>query len=185
MKHVLAALLVLLPAAPAAAGPAQIVLIRHGEKPPEGNGLDVPGQERAAAYVAYFQIRPEMLQFGKPVAIYAQGAKSAEKSQRPVQTVKPLADALKLPVIDKYTREEFAKMVQEIQNNRAYDGKMVLICWEHHVILNIAKAFGARDLPERWHGHVFDRSWVLTFASDGSVGFRNLPQRLMFGDSKE
>lgn len=36
------------------AAPAQIIIIRHAEKPPEGNQLSIKGMERAAALIPFF-----------------------------------------------------------------------------------------------------------------------------------
>jgi hypothetical protein len=169
----------------AEAGPAQVILIRHAEKPPEGDELSLKGQERAAALVPYFLGTPELLEYKAPVAIYAQGPKKEGSSRRPVETVRPLADALKLQVIDRFTHDDFPQMVAEIVADPKYEGRSVLICWEHKVIPDIARAFGAKDAPDTWHGHVFDRTWVITFKPSGKAAFKNLPQKLMYGDSSE
>jgi hypothetical protein len=170
--------------APLAAKPAQVILIRHGEKPPEGHELSLRGRERAAALVPFFQGDERVLEFGTPVAIYAQPVTDKNKSRRPVQTVQALADALKLKVIERFAHEDYAKMVEEILTKPAYDGKMVLVCWEHHVIPDIVKALGV-DGPPRWHGDVFDRLWVVRFHKDGAIKFHNLPQKLLYGDTTE
>jgi hypothetical protein len=180
-----AVLLLVCVAGRAVAQPAQVIIIRHAEKPDEGNELNERGQERAAALVAYFQGRPEVLQFKTPIAIYAQSPKKEDSSLRPLQTVKPLADALKLSVVQAYTRDEYPKMVEEILSNRDYKGKMVLICWEHKVIPDIARSLRATDAPAKWHGSVFDRTWMITFNSRRDPSFKDLPQRLLFGDSAD
>ena len=76
-------------------------------------------------------------------------------------------------------------MIAEIKHNRDYDGHMVLICWEHKVIPDIAAELGAEEAPHKWEGSVFDRTWVLTFKADHRCTFKDLPQRLMYGDSKK
>jgi hypothetical protein len=165
--------------------PAQVILIRHAEKPPEGDDLSLKGKERAAALVPYFLGRPEVLQFKAPVAVYAQGPKKEGSSRRPVETVKGLARALQLDVIDRYTHEEFPQMVEEILAKKEYEGRMVLICWEHKVLPDIARALGVKKPPAEWHGAVFDRTWVITFVPDRKPSLADLPQRLMFGDSPD
>lgn len=170
--------------APLAGKPAQIILIRHGEKPAEGHGLSQRGKERAAALAPFFQGNEHVTRFGTPVAIYAQPVGGGHKSLRPVQTVQPLADALKLKVIEKFVHAEYAKMIDEIMTNAAYDGKMVLICWEHHALVEMAKVLGVAD-PPKWHGDSYDRCWIFTYPKDGGVQFRNRPQRLLYGDADE
>ncbi len=166
-------------AVPATAGPAQVILIRHGEKPPTGHGLSQKGKERAAALVPYFLGRPEVLASGPPVAIYAQKSTPLNRSRRPVDTVKGLAKKLKLTVVE-YAHEEFAAMVKEITSQRRYQGKTVVICWEHRAISDIARAFGvaAPKFPS-----TFDRTWIISFGKDGKPTLRDLPQKLLFGDS--
>jgi broad specificity phosphatase PhoE len=166
------------------AEPAEIVIIRHAEKPSQGNELSLAGRERAAALLPYFLGNPEVLDFGRPVAIYAQSQKHTTSSLRPIQTVQPLADALHLKIKDAFDRDDYKKMVAEIKHESKYDGHTVLICWEHKVIPEIAKEFEADDAPRRWHGDSFDRTWVLKGKSGHRYKFKDLPQKLMFGDSK-
>jgi broad specificity phosphatase PhoE len=171
------------------AEPAQVIIIRHAEKPPDGSDrperddLSLEGRERAAALVPYFRGNQQVLKFDTPVAIYAQSS-AKQHSRRPIQTVQPLASALGVPLIDKFARDDVAEMVKEINANPAYRGKMVLICWEHHVIPKIATAFGAEDAPKEWPGKYFDRLWIITFREGERPDFRERKQRLMFGDSE-
>jgi hypothetical protein len=164
--------------------PAQVFIIRHAEKPPEGNGLSLKGKERAAALVPYFMETKELIIHGTPVAIYAMAAPKEDSSVRPIDTVKKLADELKITVNTNYVRDNYKKMVDDIKSNAAYSGKTVLISWEHDVIPDIARSFGALQAPYRWQSDVFDRVWMITFeVPTGRAVFQNIPQRLMFGDS--
>ncbi len=163
--------------------PAQVIIIRHAEKPPEGHSLSTKGKERAAALAPFFLENKEVLTFGTPVAIYAMAAPKEDSSKRPIETVKPLAEALKLTTKDTYARDSYKKMVDEIKADTSYEGKMVLICWEHDLIPEISRAFSALQAPARWNGDAFDRLWTITFSKSGKATFQNVPQRLMFGDS--
>lgn len=167
---------------PVAAGPAQVILIRHAEKPEEGHDLSLKGRERAAALVPYFQETPEVLEFMKPVAIYAQKSTDGHPSRRPVQTVQPLAAALKLPV-RQFGHSDFQDMVKEIRGAAEYEGKTVLICWEHHVITKIANEFGVKDPPD--FPSAFDRTWIISFPAGGKPKLRDVPQKLMYGDRSD
>jgi hypothetical protein len=163
--------------------PAQVIIIRHAEKPPVGSDLTLRGEERAAALVPYFLRTEELLKFNTPVAIYAQKPSSATSSRRAIETVKPLADALRLKVNNSYYRDDYKKMVNEIMQSPEYEGRTVLICWEHRVIPAIASEFSAEGAPTNWPDSEFDRTWVLTFGPSTTPQFRNLPQQLMYGDS--
>jgi hypothetical protein len=177
--------LLLVSAGHSLAQPAQVIIIRHAEKPDDGNELSVRGEERAAALVPYFLKSDELLKFKTPVAIYAQKPASATSSVRAIETVKPLADALQLKVNDEYERDDYQKMVDMVMHTKSYAGHTVLICWEHKVIPDIAATFGAEDAPAKWSGSDFDRTWVITFKAEKPPHCKNLPQKLMYGDSDD
>jgi hypothetical protein len=178
----LAATLVLWCGSLAFSAPTQVIIIRHAEKPPSGDDLNAKGRMRAAALVPYFQEAPEVLEFKTPVAIYAQKSTDSHKSRRPVDTVKGLAKALNQELIQ-YHREDAMVMVKDIMAKPEYEGKMVLICWSHTGIPDMAKAFGVKD-PPAWPDNVFDRDWIITF-NKGAASFKNVPQKLMYGDSEK
>lgn len=166
--------------------PAQIIIIRHAEKPVKGNQLNLQGRARAVALVPFFIGSPEVLTYGTPVAIYAQRPGSKDPSLRCIETMTPLSEALNLPLNTNYERDAYPGMVETIKSNPAYEGKMVLICWSHDNIPKITKLFGALDMPKKWHSDEFDRMWVITFQLNGAVvTVDNLPQRLMFKDTSK
>jgi hypothetical protein len=174
------------------AAPAQVILIRHGEKPEEGNGLNEAGFRRAEALVKFFETGPAVTHYGTPVAIYAMAQKNSDGSVRAIQTVTPLADALEININESYTRDQVDALVKNIMENPDYKGRMVLVCWEHKVIISIAAAlaaYGASDqavqnsLPLHWPGDAFDRVWILDFTRNKVTAFQDLPQQLMPGDS--
>jgi hypothetical protein len=131
----------------APAQPAEVIVIRHAEKPPDGNELSLPGQEWAAALAPYFLKTTELLELETPVAIYAQSPKHETSSLRPIETVKPLADALILTINEACTRDQFREMFAEVMENAHYNGHPVLICWEHKAIPKMAKEFGRGRRP--------------------------------------
>lgn len=163
--------------------PAQVIIIRHAEKPVTGQSLSLKGRERAAALVPYMLNTPELLRFGPPAAIYVPAAPKETDSRRSLETVQGLSETLKIPYNDRYEVDDYRAMVNEVKANPAYVGKTILICWEHHVIPEIARALGSLMAPARWPGEIFDRTWVITFQPTGKSSFQNLPQRLMFGDT--
>lgn len=162
--------------------PAQVFIIRHAEKPSHGNDLDTRGRERAAALAPYFLNAKELQRYGLPVAIYAQRPSSEDPSLRPIQTATPIAEALGLKVDTTFDHKHFSRLAQEIRTRPEYDGKTVLIAWEHHAIPELARKLGARNVPKKWDGDVFDRVWIITY-SGKQVAFQDIPQRLLFGDS--
>ncbi len=167
------------------AQPAQVILIRHAEKPDEGNELSLLGRERAAALVPFFQSTPAVTEFKTPAAIYAQLPKKQTSSVRSIETVRPLANALHLTVRQPFTKAQHKQMVDEIMAKPEFAGHLVLICWEHKVIPDMAHEFGADDAPAKWESSVYDRAWVITFHGGTKPTFKDVPERLMFGDSSQ
>ncbi|HEV8051708.1 MAG TPA: histidine phosphatase family protein [Parachlamydiaceae bacterium] len=163
--------------------PAQIIIIRHAEKPEQGNELSTKGRERAAAMAPYFSETDYLTTNGTPAAIYAMAAPKGDSSLRPIQTVTPLATLLKMEIKNSFERDNYRKMVEEIKSSPMYHGKTVLICWGHKLIPEIARAFGALQTPGHWPPSVYDRTWSITFSTSGRTTFLNHAQRLMYGDS--
>jgi hypothetical protein len=174
--------LLLVSTAHSLAHPAQVIIIRHAEKPAKGNGLSLRGEERAAALVPYFRKSEELVQFKAPVAIYAQRASTPTASRRAIETVKPLADCLELQVNDSYMRDDYKSMVDEIMNSKDYEGRTVLICWEHKIIPKIAAQLGAKDAPTNWPDSEYDRTWIIIFQPGESPHCKIVLQQLMYGD---
>jgi hypothetical protein len=164
------------------ATPAQILIIRHAEKPLTGPNLSPEGEARANALIGFFQKDPRMLQYGLPVAIYAASPTKEDGSLRSIETVEPLAKALNLPIHEEFNKDEYADAAAEILNDVEYEGRMVLLSWEHKVIPSLAEALGIENAPQ-WPSNTFDRVWEIDYRLNEVSGFRNLPQRLMPGDS--
>lgn len=168
-------------------GPAQVLIIRHGEKPgdpsapddPTDRGLSTRGRERAAA-LAYSI--PDA--FPRPDFLFA--TKDSDSSKRPGETIAPLAARLKLDVDQKYADKDYCELAKEILGHPKYAGKRVLICWHHGKIPDLAAALKAPVPPDKqkWGGNVFDRVWQLDYSA-GSATLTDLPQRLLYGDSAD
>jgi hypothetical protein len=195
-------------------GPNQVLIIRHGEKVGDsqkhddgGNDLSIRGSARATALPSLFVpatsqwacefdfvppsfagsyenipikgVRPRFL---TPDAIFA--TQQSKHSKRPIETVTPLAVALNLHINDRFADKDadIKEMTDAILNEHAFVGKVVLICWHHGKIPAIAKALGVSK-PPKWPGKIFDRVWQITFPK-GKAALTDLPQMLMFGDSK-
>ncbi len=179
-------------AAQAFAAPAQVIFIRHAEKPENGSELSEKGWKRAEALVWFFQTSPAVTQHGTPYAIYAAAPKNEDSSIRSIQTVTPLANALNKKINTEFTRGQTHKIAVDIMENPAYTGKMVLVCWQHTNITEIVRELAeyngtATDaqvsLPAAWPDQSFDRAWILDLYRGKVVSFKNIPQRLLPGDS--
>ncbi|MEI8026382.1 MAG: histidine phosphatase family protein [Pseudomonadota bacterium] len=165
-------------------GPAEVIFIRHGEKPSVGDDLNDKGYQRAQLLVNYFKTSPDVTAFGAPVAIYAMARPHQNSgSLRAIETVTPLALSLGLTVNTSYLKDDYQAMIKDIMSHPEYSGKMVLICWEHAVIPEILDGFGYTGAPQEWPGsNYFDRTWVLDFADNRPSTFHDYNQHLFADD---
>jgi hypothetical protein len=176
--------------------PRCILIIRHAEK--TGSKTDVhlseTGKERAKLLPALFMASTSRTApFPTPDFIFA--ARKSTDSQRPGETVTPLAMKLKLPINDDYhsSTKEVTKIGEkrkganelrdELFSNAKYAGKTILICWRHGAIVELAKTLKVDNIPAKWEDGVFDRVWQISYDKQGKVSFFDRPQRLMAGDS--
>jgi hypothetical protein len=145
--------------------PAQIILIRHADKPadPEDPHLSRAGVKRAERLVPFIMTDPAMTRFGLPVAVFATQTTKHGDGQRTQETVAPLARALKLPVQTPFLGKDYAALANRILAEPAYAGKTVLICWNHEEIPQLAAALGVSPEPPKWKGSVFDRVYVISY----------------------
>ena len=196
-------------------GPKQVLIIRHGEKCSDpkkdddgGNNLSIRGSARATALPSLFAPGQSQLacefdfvppgfagsyeriplkgmrpRFPTPETILATAR--SKHSQRPIETVTPLAIAFNLHINDRFADKDadIKEMTEAILNDYSFAGEIVLICWHHGKIPEIARALGIAK-PPKWDGKIFDRVWQITFAN-GKATLADLPQQLLYGDSKE
>jgi hypothetical protein len=175
-----------------------VLIIRHAEKTgdKEDVHLATKGKERAEVLCQLFEAskdRPSP--FPKPDFIFA--AAHHKDSQRPLETVTPLAEKLKLPINNLYeskipppdadkakSKPNMFNLRDEIFGDSKYIGKTILICWRHSTLPELAKTFKASKVPEKWDDNVFDRVWQISYDDQGIAKFEDLPQRLMKGDAE-
>ena len=167
------------------ARPAEIILLRHAEKPPEDSNtrLSTQGKERAHALVQFLTTTPALAQHGMPVALFATQTTPRGHSYRTRETLEPLAQNLKLPIRTPYPAKDVAALAKRILREPAYDGKTVVICWVHDYLPELAEALGVKPKPAAWKHKVFDRVWVITYP-DKEASLKNLPQKLLPGDAR-
>lgn len=160
-----------LPAQSPAPRPAQIILIRHAEKPADTTDphLSPAGVRRAKRLVAFITTDPAMTKFGLPIAVFATQTTKHDDGQRTQETVAPLAKALKLTVQTPYLGKDFAALAKLILANAAFAGKTVIICWNHEEIPQLAAALGVTPQPPKWKGSVFDLVYVISYHKGKAV----------------
>lgn len=176
------------------ATPQTVLIVRHGEKPElaaesttlEANVLSPRGYVRAYALAPYF-----VNTFGEPNAVFAQQPDGADESLRPLETCTPTALTMKMPwgksahVNTAYTVDQVDDMADHILNDDTYNGKTVVICWEHHHINKLASALGApkEEVAKNWPDDVYDVTYVLHYKDSKLETFDKKPQQLLYGDS--
>lgn len=180
--------------------PKTILIIRHAEKPEKDSGdvhLSKAGKERAdQLYQLFIKSNKRPDPFPTPEFIFA--THEGESSHRPVETVTPLAQRLKLAINEEYhnTLEAVVKKKQvhkgiknlrdDIFGNAKFAGKTILICWHHGTIPELAHALKASKAPDKWDGsEMFDRVWQITYSDKGEATFVDRPQQLMPGDAQK
>lgn len=153
--------------------PNQVILVRHAEKPLQGDSLSPQGFARASQLVSYFSQGVMPFQLQEPVAIYAQRSDKKHSSTRPVQTIAPLADYWQVPLYTNYSAEKCDKLVNEISQN--YTSGLVVVCWSHDNLQTIAAKFGVSN-PPVWPSAAFDWVWVINFDGKKVASFQKFLQ---------
>lgn len=182
--------------------PAQVIVIRHAEKDPITRGLTHQGEERAAALSYYLSQTDYLLHFGLPAAIFA--SRSVPISDRivprTIETMMPLAEFLQLPIHSPFNGYQVNEIANFILNEPKYNGKNIVICWNHSSIHNLLNAFGYQapfqcsNPQKKYPDCRFDLVFVMTFPAPPPPSGIPLPfdpnlpfpalyfQQLMFGD---
>lgn len=167
----------------ALAFPAQIILIRHAEKPEfKSENLSEKGFQRAAELPRIFEIYPQLAIEGKPDYIFSTKYVPGESSKRTYQTIEPLARDLNLTIDNSYLTEDYKNIALQLLKNPKYQNRSVFISWTHSYIVQLAQALGSAP-KKKWKSSVFDRLWVIRFDHDGKAHSFDLPQKLLSGDS--
>ena len=184
MKALISCLL--LSALVAGAQPAQIILLRHAEKPddPSSVHLSPRGEERARALVSLLGRNSPFTSNAPVAALYGTRVTKHDHSRRTGETLAPLSEDLGLAVNTSFDSDNYSLLTTSVLNNRAFRGKTVIVCWTHHDIAQLGAALGARPQPPPWKEKTFDRLWIISFAQ-GRVEWRDVPQRLLKGDAKK
>ncbi|KAE9988479.1 hypothetical protein EG328_010518 [Venturia inaequalis] len=130
-----------------------VYMIRHGEKPDSGNGLNALGLQRAQCLRNVFG-KSSSYNIGK---IMAQMPQSDGSQGRPNATVYPLSQDLGLK-IDLSCQRDDSKCVDKVVDNYSGSGN-ILICWEHKALTDIATALGDNNAPSYPSDH-FDYIWT-------------------------
>jgi hypothetical protein len=162
--------------------PATILLIRHAEKPTEGMDLSPVGFERAKVIPQLFGGVGAVAPHNLPRPDFLFATHVSKNSNRPVETITPLSEALKIPISSEIADKDFATLVKELLSGK-YAGKVVLVAWHHGTLPQFVEALGATPPYKPWPDTQFDRVWRIDYKG-GKAVLTDLPQGLLAGDSK-
>jgi hypothetical protein len=191
--------------------PAQIYVIRHGEKPADPAtptaapsppfGVDVNGNQsihsllprgwqRSGALAVLFAPALGPLQAGlrTPIALFSPDYGKPDKTQghRTYETIQGLSARLNVPINTPFAEGQEPALANAVVAD--YSG-VVLICWEHQHIPAIAAALptvSGSQIPSPWPGDRFDVIWSFTLqpaTSPPEYVFSQIPQQLLAGDT--
>jgi hypothetical protein len=191
--------------------PAQIYIIRHGEKPADPPtpaaapsppfGIDINGNQsihsllprgwqRSGALAVLFApaIGPLQAGLSTPITLFSPDYGKPDKTQghRTYETIQGLSARLNVPIDSPFAEGQESALAAAVVAN--YTG-VVLICWEHQHIPAIAAALPAvsgTQIPAAWPGDRFDLIWSFRLeagTSSTSYVFSQIPQQVLAGDS--
>ena len=154
-----------------------VLIIRHAEKPDQGNGLSPRGEQRAQAYASYFD--PFQLDGGTLLPRRLIATSDSKASMRPRLTLTPLAARLQLPIEQPWADDQVDDLAKELRKKN--EAPVVLIAWHHGHIVKLIEALGgdAKQLLGRktWPGDVYN--WVVVLHFDGHGRLSESTSRLV------
>ena len=144
--------------------PRRILLLRHGEKPddPKSPDLAPAGMVRAERLAVYIPAT-----FGRPNFVFA--AAVAKDSVRSYLTMRPLCDATEVPLDASFKGKKYEDLATKLLSDPAYADRMVVVCWSHNELPEVAEALNARagDYPDPWDPEVFNLILQLDYGKGG------------------
>ena len=162
--------------------PSTLLILRHAEKPgnpstdleADGIHLSTQGEIRAAALAVYLTANFPKLDF-----LFA--SKQSRRSNRSIETITPLSQTTSLDIDSRFADSDYARLAEILLTDSRYANKIVLICWHHTRIPDLASVLGVPHSPS-WPARIFDRIWMVDY-KDGKPALHNNPQMLLYGDS--
>jgi hypothetical protein len=87
--------------------------------------------------------------FTRPDVLVA--TKQGKISNRPIETLTPLAAMLGLSIAASHEDKDFVTLATHVLTHDKFTDKIVMICWHHETLPRLAQALGVRDpQPNPW-----------------------------------
>jgi len=138
----------------------RIFIMRHAEKPVEGDNLSCKGLNRALAL-------PRVLfdTIGTPDIIYVPSLKMADSTRhaRMFQTITPFAVKYNLSINSRYKTDEYSEIKKDIFKHHG----QVLVVWSHSEIKKLTKSLGVKKVPD-WPDEDFSSLWVIDYKNNNA-----------------
>ncbi|MBV9960975.1 MAG: histidine phosphatase family protein [Parafilimonas sp.] len=146
-------------------GLQKVVIIRHAEKPDNGDNLSCKGFNRSLALAAVLYSK-----FKLPDQIFVPSVSNGKSANqlRMLQTITPFAVKYNLKLDSKFNVDDTKDLGAEILKTNGY----VLVVWEHAKIDNIVKALGVDTKNMKWADADFDSIWIINYRDGkGTLSF--------------
>lgn len=143
----------------------KLVIIRHGEKPDNGDNLSCKGFNRSLQLPALLYNK-----FKTPTKIFVPAIdnKKSASQLRMLETITPFAVKYNLNIDSKYDVDDVQDLAASIMKTNGY----ALVVWEHAKIDNLVKALGVDTKGTKWADDDFDSIWIITFKNGkGTLSF--------------
>ena len=134
----------------------KVIIIRHGEKPQNGDNLSCQGFNRSVELPAVLYAK-----FKTPDYIFTAAPKEGKSTNaaRMFETIIPYAVKYNLNIDTRFFVEDTKGVATAIMKKSG----TVLVVWEHNHIIEIVKALGIVDANLKWKDSDFDSIWIITF----------------------
>lgn len=137
-------------------GLQKVVIIRHAEKPAEGDNLSCKGLNRSLDLPAVLYNK-----FKVPSKIFVPAVdnKKSASQLRMLETIMPFAVKYNVSIDSRFDVTDSKELAAAIMKINGY----ALVVWEHDNIDNIVKALGITDYTAKWNDADFDSIWIISF----------------------
>lgn len=147
------------------AGLQKVVIIRHGEKPDNGDNLSCKGFNRSLQLPGVLYNK-----FKVPDKIFVPAVdnKKSASQLRMLETITPFAVKYNLKIDSKYDVDDVQDLAAALMKTNGY----ALVVWEHGKIDNLVKALGINTKGTKWNDDDFDSIWIINFKNGkGTLSF--------------
>lgn len=137
-------------------GLQKVVIIRHAEKPDNGDNLSCKGFNRALALTSVLYNK-----FKLPDKIFVPevGNGKTTNQLRMLETIAPFAIKYNINIDTKFDVNDAKDVAAKILKTNGY----ALVVWQHDKIDNIVKALGADTKGMKWGDDDYDSIWIVSF----------------------